>query len=104
MKFRTVVFILAIVMLASMPVFAQAPGSTVANSNAIKTVGLALGRGLAAGLGGMGQGRATASATEAMARNPGNTAAIRTALIIGLALIELLALYMFVFVLQGGVK
>jgi F-type H+-transporting ATPase subunit c len=49
--------------------------------------------GIASGLCGLGQGRATASAAEAMARNPGAIAAIRTALILGLALIESLALY-----------
>ena len=42
---------------------------------------------------GLGQGRATASAAEAMARNPGAIAAIRVALILGLVLIESLALY-----------
>ena len=49
--------------------------------------------GIASGLCGIGQGRATASAAEAMARNPGAIAAIRVALIIGLVLIESLALY-----------
>lgn len=49
--------------------------------------------GIAAGLCGLGQGRATASAAEAMARNPGAVAAIRVALILGLVLIESLALY-----------
>jgi F-type H+-transporting ATPase subunit c len=52
-----------------------------------------LAMGIASGLCGLGQGRATASAAEAMARNPGAIAAIRTALIIGLVLIESLALY-----------
>jgi len=42
---------------------------------------------------GLGQGRATAQAAEAMARNPGAIAAIRAALILGLVLIESLALY-----------
>jgi F-type H+-transporting ATPase subunit c len=41
----------------------------------------------------LGQGRATASATEGIARNPSARAGIQTALIIGLALIESLALY-----------
>jgi F-type H+-transporting ATPase subunit c len=49
--------------------------------------------GIASGLCGLGQGRATASAAEAMARNPGAVAAIRVALILGLVLIESLALY-----------
>ncbi len=49
--------------------------------------------GIASGLCGLGQGRATASAAEAMARNPGAIAAIRVSLILGLVLIESLALY-----------
>ena len=49
--------------------------------------------GIASGLCGIGQGKATASASEAMARNPGAVAAIRFALILGLVLIESLGLY-----------
>ncbi|HEX4810786.1 MAG TPA: ATP synthase F0 subunit C [Bryobacteraceae bacterium] len=49
--------------------------------------------GIASGLCGLGQGRATGQAAEAMARNPGAVAAIRAALILGLVLIESLALY-----------
>ena len=52
-----------------------------------------LAMGIAAGLCGLGQGKAVASSAEAMARNPGATAAIRFALILGLVLIESLALY-----------
>jgi F-type H+-transporting ATPase subunit c len=49
-----------------------------------------------ASLGGaLGQGRATAQACEALARNPGAEAAIRFALILGLVLIESMALYTF---------
>ena len=52
-----------------------------------------LAMGIASGLCGLGQGKAAASAAEAMARNPGAQAAIRFALILGLVLIESLALY-----------
>ena len=55
-----------------------------------------LGMAIAAGLCGLGQGRAVASAVDAMARQPGAAARIQTAMIIGLALIESLALYVFV--------
>ena len=101
MRIRIVFLALAVVMLAAMPVFAQGAAAPASDSSGLKTLGLALGMGIASGLCGMGQGKATAGATEAMARNPGNTAAIRTALIIGLALIESLALYMFVIVLTN---
>jgi F-type H+-transporting ATPase subunit c len=47
---------------------------------------------------GIGQGKATASATEALARNPSARAGIQFALILGLALIESLALYTLVII------
>jgi F-type H+-transporting ATPase subunit c len=53
---------------------------------------------LASGLCGLAQGKAVASAAEALARNPGAAPAIRFALILGLALIESLALYTLVIV------
>ena len=52
-----------------------------------------LAMGIAAGLCGLGQAKAVASSAEAMARNPGAQAGIRFALILGLVLIESLALY-----------
>jgi F-type H+-transporting ATPase subunit c len=57
-----------------------------------------LGMGLAAGLCGLGQGRAVGSAVEAVARNPGARPAIFTFLILGLALIESLTLFTLVIV------
>ena len=48
---------------------------------------------VAAGLCGLGQGRAIASACEGIARNPQAAGNIRTTLLIGLVLIESLALY-----------
>ena len=50
----------------------------------------------AAGLCGLGQGKAIAAAVDAMARQPGAAARIQTAMIIGLALIESLAIYVLV--------
>jgi F-type H+-transporting ATPase subunit c len=50
----------------------------------------------AAGLGSLGQARAIAAAVEAIARQPGAAARIQTAMIIGLALIESLAIYVLV--------
>ena len=55
-----------------------------------------LGMAIASGLCGLGQGRAVAAAVEAMGRQPGAAARIQTAMIIGLALIESLAIYMLV--------
>ena len=55
-----------------------------------------IGMALAAGLCGLGQARAIAAALDAMARQPGAAARIQTAMIIGLALIESLAIYVLV--------
>jgi F-type H+-transporting ATPase subunit c len=52
--------------------------------------------GIAAGLCGLGQGRAAASASEALARNPGARPGIQLFLILGLAFIESLTLFTFV--------
>jgi F-type H+-transporting ATPase subunit c len=51
----------------------------------------------------LGQGRAIAAALEGMARQPEASGTIQTAMIIGLALIESLAIYALVsfFMLQG---
>jgi F-type H+-transporting ATPase subunit c len=50
---------------------------------------------IASGLCGLAQAKAVAAAAEGMGRNPGASAAIRFALILGLVLIESLALYTF---------
>jgi F-type H+-transporting ATPase subunit c len=60
----------------------------------ILVAGLAMA--FAAGLCALGQGRAIAAAVDAMARQPGAAARIQTAMIIGLALIESLAIYVLV--------
>jgi F-type H+-transporting ATPase subunit c len=79
-------------MLLATPAFAQA--SAAANPGA-EWVPLAAGlsMALAAGLCGLGQGKATASATEALARNPGARPGIFIFLILGLAFIESLSLF-----------
>ena len=70
---------------------------------------IAIGAGLAMGLGafgcGMGQGRAVASAMESIGRNPSSVDRLMTPMIIGLALIESIAIYALViaFSLQGKV-
>lgn len=57
---------------------------------------------VAAGLCGIGQGNAISSACEGIARNPAAAGNIRTTLIIGLALIESLALYTLAIALIKG--
>jgi F-type H+-transporting ATPase subunit c len=62
-----------------------------------------LGMAIAAGLCGLGQAKAIAAALEGMARQPSAAGRIQVAMIIGLALIESLAIYMLViaFILVG---
>ena len=91
MKNKLMLLALTLLALAT-PMFAQAAAAGNP-SDASRRAAAYLAMGIAAGLCGIGQGRATASAAEAMARNPGAVAAIRVALFIGLALIESLALY-----------
>ncbi|MBS1877574.1 MAG: ATP synthase F0 subunit C [Acidobacteria bacterium] len=81
--------LLAVLFLLATPIFA-ADGSGSAISQPVAAV---LGMAFASGLCGLAQGKAVAGAAEAMARNPGAAAGIRFALILGLALIESLALY-----------
>jgi F-type H+-transporting ATPase subunit c len=75
----------------AMPAFADG-GSAVMN---LAPVGVGLGMGLAAGLCGLGQGKAVGSTTEALARNPGTRAGLLMFMLIGLAFIESLTLFTF---------
>ena len=82
-------------MLLATPAYAQGAGETTSPWTPIAA---GIGMALAAGLCGLGQGKATASATEALARNPGARPGIFTFLILGLAFIESLALFTFVII------
>ena len=75
------------------PVYAQGEGAinTEIAKWSIITAGFALA--IAAGLAALGQGRAVGSAVEAIARNPGAVGDIRGSLLLGLVLIESLAIY-----------
>lgn len=77
-----------------------APAAEGAKSGrGIIVVGLGLAIGLAALGTGIGQGLGLQGATEGVARNPGASGKITTTLIIGLAMIESLAIYALVVVL-----
>ncbi len=87
------------VLAGATPAFAQeaAAGSGMGSANWVAiTAGFAMA--IASSICGMAQAKATAAAAEGMARNPGATAGIRLALILGLAFIESLALYTFVII------
>ena len=88
------VFMALAVLCFAIPAFADG-GSAVVS---LVPIGAGLGMGLAAGMCGLGQGRAVGSAVEALARNPGARGGIFTFLILGLALIESLTLFTLVIV------
>ncbi len=97
-KFAFVFLFMALLCLAT-PVFAQTTGGAAATSSTnwvAITAGFSMA--IASGLCGLAQGRATAGAAEALARNPAARAGIQLALILGLALIESLALYTLVII------
>lgn len=98
----TLIFVLSLAALA----FAEeaaAPAGGVINSKIFYYALAALGCGLAIGLAalgtGIGQGIGLSRACEGVARNPGVSGKITTTLIIGLAMIESLAIYALVVVL-----
>lgn len=86
---------LAVLFMAA-PAFAQT-GAASGTINLVP-IGAGIGMALAAGLCGLGQGKATASATEALARNPGARAGIQLLLVLGLAFIESLTLFTLVII------
>jgi len=79
-------------LIAAVPAFAQGTGSGV-SAGEVKAGMLVIGMAIASGLCGLGQGKAVASAAEAVARNPGARAGIQTLLVLGLAFIESLAIF-----------
>jgi F-type H+-transporting ATPase subunit c len=96
-KLQYLFMMLAALFMAS-PAFAQATGNGTAVPSWVP-IGAGIGMALASGLCGLGQGRATASATEALARNPGARAGILTLLMLGLAFMESLALFTLVIII-----
>ncbi|HET9087182.1 MAG TPA: ATP synthase F0 subunit C [Acidobacteriaceae bacterium] len=84
------------VLCMAVPAFAQGTG---ASGNNLVPIAAGLGMALASGLCGLGQGRAVASSTEALARNPGARPGIFLFLVLGLAFIESLALFTFAIII-----
>jgi len=80
------------------PAFAQ--GGEAAASGGVNWVAIAAGFSMAfaSGICALAQGKATAAAAEGLARNPAARPGIQLALILGLALIESLALYTLVII------
>jgi F-type H+-transporting ATPase subunit c len=89
---KKMIFLTIAVLLMAASAFAQpvAPAPTGVRWNLVSAAFLL---GIAAAAGAIGQSRGIAAACEGIARNPSAGGAIRTAMIIGLALIESLVIY-----------
>jgi F-type H+-transporting ATPase subunit c len=96
MKLLSKLFMAMAFLCFAVPMFAQGGDA----SSAVNWVAISAGFSMAIASAGCGiaQGKATASATEALARNPAARPGIQLALILGLALIESLALYTLVII------
>jgi len=90
-------FVMFLTLLAGTAALAQGDGGA---SSTWVTPGFAMA--IASGLCGFAQGIAIKAACEGIARNPGAAGNIRTTMIIGLALIESLALYTLVILFAIG--
>jgi F-type H+-transporting ATPase subunit c len=89
---RKLMYSAGLLMALASPIFAQTPAATSGGTD-LKLPFAYIAMGIASGLCGLGQGKLAASACEASARNPGAQGGIRFALVLGLVLIESLALY-----------
>ena len=96
MKLKNILLLAGLLLIAS-PMFAQT-GAAAGGSTNWKPALAGFAMAIASGLCGLAQGKAVAGGAEAMARNPGAIAAIRGMLILGLVLIESLALYTLVII------
>jgi F-type H+-transporting ATPase subunit c len=98
MNKKMFLLILAVLFFAS-PIFAQETGAGAAEVQKWVVITSGFSMAIASAVCGMAQAKAVAASAEGMARNPGASAAIRFALLLGLVLIESLALYTLVIIL-----
>jgi F-type H+-transporting ATPase subunit c len=95
MRHMSKLFMILSVLSFAVPAFAQGGATSGTNWVAI-AAGFSMA--FASGICGLAQGKATAAAAESLARNPAARPGIQLALILGLALIESLALYTLVII------
>ena len=94
MRTKLLILMALFLLVAAVPAFAQGTtASSGVSAGELKMGLLAIAMAIASGLCGLGQGKAVASAAEAVARNPGARAGIQTLLVLGLAFIESLAIF-----------
>src|ERR1041385_3268670 len=90
-KLYAALMLTSVVFMSSTPVFAQGGGGMTHLDWVVISAGFAMA--IASSICGLAQGKAISAACEGLARNPGAAPAIRFALLLGLALIESLAIY-----------
>jgi F-type H+-transporting ATPase subunit c len=93
-----ILFLVAMILVLAAPMFAQEAAAGAARPQDWRPVVVGFAMAIASGLCGLGQAKAIGACAEGMARNPGAIAAIRGALILGLAFIESLALFTLVII------
>jgi len=100
-KSKLVLLVALLLTLFAAPALAQdgAEGGGGAN---LGLLGAAVGIGIAAAGGAIGQGRATGEACAGLARNPGAGGRIQIMLLIGLAFMESVVIYALVIALRGA--
>ncbi len=92
----TKIVLIAATVAVSFPALAQEATHAAAEGNmngGLRAIGAGIAIGLAALGGSLGQGRATATALEGIARNPSASGKILIPMVLGLALIESLVIY-----------
>jgi len=98
MRHLQYLFMTLAVLFMATPAFAQATTTPLGAAAGWVPIGAGIGMAIASGLCGLGQGRAAASAAEALARNPGARGGIQFLLVLGLVFMESLALFTFVII------
>ena len=96
MRKLSYMFLALSAMCLATPLYAQGGGGMVHADWVALSAGFAMA--IASAVCGLGQAKATAASAEALARNPAARPGITLALILGLALIESLALYTLVII------
>ncbi len=94
----SIMFMVMAFMCVAVPVFAQTPEAAAAAGPNWVAITSGFAMAIASAVCGLGQAKATAASAEALARNPAARPGIQLALILGLALIESLALYTLVII------
>jgi F-type H+-transporting ATPase subunit c len=92
-RFSSMALLTMVALLAASPLFAQAEAAAHGGDAKWIVISACFGMAIASSLCALAQGKAISAACEGLARNPGAAPAIRFALLLGLVLIESLALY-----------